>query len=143
MFSPIIVGWKHLEQQTFLCVYLIGPGRTELDFVSVFSPTSSLTTGSTRDGQMLPSNSENWSQTFSCDDASELWEHHETGLQFLESTRGVRPTPTAATLAEDFVDSMRAQAVYIRSLPLWFLRVPYWYFTRRFTKHNKPIAELV
>ena len=81
-------------------------------------------------------------QTFGVADAEELWGHHQEALDYLSSTHGLTPISNDNTLQDDLSSALAAQAAFIRSLPLWWLRIPYWFFVRRLTRHNKPVSEL-
>jgi len=139
--SPILVGWKKSHERTYLCIYVLFETHTECDCVSIFEK-SVLTTGTSKDGQMIPSKHD-WMQTFNVTDMEELWEHHFDTLEYLKQTLGQTPLRDKATLAEDFEATLHQQAEYISLFSFWPLRVPYWYFVRRAQRHNKPLRVLL
>lgn len=141
VFSPIIVTWKHTEHNTYLCVYLLAGNAIAMDFVTVFAKDSILTTGNTRDAQMLPHPPSSWMQSFDSQNAAESWTHHQAALDHLKAAHAIAPSTHKTEFAEEFLAGLKAQQRHLNSLPLWVLRVPYWYFVRRTTQHNKSVAE--
>ena len=142
IFNLVIVGWRRIHPSTYLCAYVIMGSRIELDLVSYFGSNSWLETFTSRDGQLFPTSPDCWLQSFTVSDASELWDHHKTALEYLKRTANLQPVDHDTTLEENFVASLQHQSRYIRSIPFWLLRFPYWHFVRCFTRHNKPLAEL-
>ncbi|HID75814.1 MAG TPA: hypothetical protein EYP56_07435 [Planctomycetaceae bacterium] len=140
--SPALAAWQREGEATYLCLYLIAGPRVEMDVVTVFDDRG-LTTGTTKDGQLLPARPGSWVQTFSVSTAEELWNHHVAGLEYIFETTGLRPGEPKRSLEEDFVRAIVGQGEYIRSLPLWPLRIPIWYFLRRNVRHNKTIRQLM
>jgi hypothetical protein len=141
LLNAAVVGWRRAQDGTYLCAYVIFGSRIELDIVSSFGEDSHLTTGSMRDGQLLPTSPDNWLQSFSVSDVTELWGHHQAALEYLKGTANLQAVSDNATFADFFQAGLQHQAQYIRSLPFWVMRIPYWYFVRRLTRHNKPLAE--
>ncbi len=136
-----IVAWTNAHESTYLCVYLFGDARMEMDFVTVCNDKS-LTTGTTKDGQLLPSRPGSWRQTFSVSNASELWTRHQEAKAYLLGVEDFRPSQGVPDLQDEFARAMRQESTYIRSLPLWQLRTPYWYFVRRSSRHGKSVRQL-
>ena len=139
--SPRVVAWTRSGERTYLCVYLVANVPPQIDFITIFE-RGSLTTGKSKDGQLLPNGPDRFLQTFAATTAV-LWRRHEAGLKVLGAKRGLLPLATAGSLEQDFSDAVKMQASYIRSLPLWPLRIPYWYFVRRHLRHEKPVASRV
>jgi hypothetical protein len=154
--APYVVVWQYGKNRTYLCIYVLsrlpmGMNRRvpagaitnfpiETNFATVF-PNGMLSTGRNRDGQLLPPRSGRLIQTFSVTDPKELWGFHQAGLKFLREANGQVADKATVDFREDFVSNIRAHMAYIRSLPLWFLRIPYWYLVRRFSMHNKSVRE--
>lgn len=139
--APRVVAWTRSGERTYLCVYLVANLPPQIDFMTIFE-RGSLATGKSKDGQLLPNGPDRFLQTFTATTAV-LWRRHEAGLKVLGAKRGLLPLATAGSLEQDFSDAMKMQASYIRSLPLWPLRIPYWYFVRRHLRHEKPVASRV
>lgn len=139
--TPQVVAWTRSGERTYLCVYLIANLPPQIDFSTIFAE-GSLTTGKSKDGQLLPNSPDRFMQTFTAT-AAVLWRRHEAGLKVLGAQRGLLPLTTPGSLEQDFSDAVTRQASYIRALPLWPLRIPYWYFVRRHLRHEKPVASQV
>ena len=137
-----VVVWTRANEPTYLCVYVIPEMDAEMDFVTVCDEKI-LTTGTTKDGQLLPNTPESWLQTFSRSSASELWSRHQDALNYLSDVASFQPDKCTPNLQDHFACAMRRQAEHVRSLRLWPLRMPYWYFVRRNTRHNKSIRQLI
>ena len=137
-----LVAWTQAETPTYLCVYVILDTRTEIDFVTACGDKI-LTSGTTKDGHLLPTAPGSWMQSFSPSSASELWSRHEEAIKYLSEVADFQPGQFTPDLPNDFARAMRRHSEYIRSLPLWPLRMPYWYFVRRKIRHNKSIRQLM
>ena len=137
--SPLVVAWARSGERTYLCAYLVANNAPLVDFVTVLDQ-GALTTGKSKDGQLLPSSPGCFTQTFTATTAV-LWRHHQTGLKVLATKRRVLPLSGEGFLEEDFIEAMSRQADYVRSLVLWPLRIPYWFFVRRHVRHEKPVAQ--
>jgi len=137
--SPLIVAWARSGERTYLCAYLVANNAPLVDFVTILDQ-GVLTTGKSKDGQLLPSSPDCFTQTFTATTAV-LWRHHQTGLKVLATKRRVLPLSGEGFLEEDFIEAMSRQADYVRSLVLWPLRIPYWFFVRRHMRHGKPVMQ--
>jgi hypothetical protein len=137
--SPYVVAWQRAREKTYLCIYVIQQQTKGIDFVTVFEH-GGLTTANTKDTHAAPPRPDRWVQSFQCDIARQ-WEHHAAALDFLKQAIGATPSRQETDFRDAFVGNVRAHAKYVRSLPLWFLRMPYWYFVRRNLRHNKPVRE--
>jgi hypothetical protein len=138
--QPRLVAWRRADERTYLCVHIVGERRA-MEFVSILGDQS-LTTGNSKDEQMTPGPPRHWKQTFSVSHASQLWIHHDSALQWLIQRTGMKPDDRGTSLEEDFRKSISEESAYIRSLPLWPLRIPYWYLVVRHRRHNKSIQKL-
>jgi hypothetical protein len=140
--NPHFVVWRRTAERTYLCIYVfldIRP-RIETDLITIFE-FGELTTGTTKDCIAVPGSTEYWGQSFSVSNVAELWKHHQESLDYLAVRMGRWPSTQDVGFREDLVHSLRGQTAAIRSVPLWFLRLPYWYFVRRFRLHGKSIRE--
>ena len=137
--SPLVVAWARSGERTYLCAYLVGDNAPLVDFVTILD-RGGLTTGKSKDGQLLPSSPDSFMQTFTATTAV-LWRHHQTGLKVLAAKRSVLPLSGDGYLEEDFTAAMSRQSDHVRSLMLWPLRIPYWFFVRRHVRHEKPVAK--
>jgi hypothetical protein len=139
--SPVVVAWARSGERTYLCAYLVGNNAPLVDFVTILD-RGGLTTGKSKDGQLLPSSPDSFIQTFTATTAV-LWRHHQTGLKVLAAKRNVSPLSGQGFLEEDFTAAMSRQSDYVRSRWLWPLQIPYWFFVRRHVRHEKPVAKWV
>ena len=138
-------AWRQPESATFLCQYVFQGGKTTTDIVSIFSLDKrvGLTTGSTRDAQFMPHRPGIFVQSFSGVDTATLWQRHTESEVVVADVTGVNPEPVNRSFDELLLDAIRDQMEYVRSLPLWPLRAPYWYYIKRFRVHNKPVRALI
>jgi hypothetical protein len=138
--QPKIITWEQTGEATWLCGYLLPNGQCQFDLVSLLA-AAMLTTGSTKDGQLFPTPTNGYVQTFDLKTLAEFLEHHRNGLDFLSNSYGLIPDHSQ-NFADTFETSIREQGRFIRSLPLWIARIPWWYFTRRSSRHNCSIQQL-
>jgi hypothetical protein len=140
---PVVIGWRHAQRSTWVLFYVILETATAFDIISNFDDGSRLATCSTRDAQLFPTRPHVWMQSFTASSADELWSHHQAAIQYLKETSERNIAEDDKTLAEAMQETFQLQSRYIRSIPFWILRIPYWYFVRRFTLHGKPLADLM
>lgn len=142
-----VIVWTCEGEATYIAAYIGGsPPHMMLELSSVHiegEELYGLTTCSTKDGQTLPETPGSWLQSFTVGSIAELWDHHQEALKFLLASGHMPPKPANADLVGHFSITLRGQSKHIRSLTLWPLRVPYWYFIRRNTRHDKPIQQLL
>ena len=50
--------------------------------------------------------------------------------------------PTDGILPEAVLRSEMRRAAFVRTLPFWYVRAPYWFYVRRTLRHNRSIEEL-
>lgn len=140
--NPVMVAWRSDQERTYLVAYLVNGAPLNFDVVSMLQGGGVLTTGTTGDGHLLPVGPDSYMQTFDAPQVELLWRRHREGLDYLASTKNRRVETTPGDLVEDFLESLRSQAAHVRSIPLWQLRIPYWYCTRRTSRHNKSLEQL-
>lgn len=142
VFSPIVVGWRRRDEPTFLCTYVLNGGVIASDIVTEFEGDSCLTTATTKDGHQLPPAENTWLQSFSVTDPNTLWAHHQAAVAYLMATRGATYRSGPLKLQEEILAFFHSQQAYFATVPLWWLRLPYWYFFRRNILHNQTVQEL-
>ena len=135
-----LVAWKKESERTYLCAYLLASGQVLVDIVTLFQ-TGMLTTGKSKDSQLLPYSPGNYMQSFTATTAV-LYRRHQEGLQTLARSKKLAPLAIDGSFEADFAAVMSEQLEYIRSLALWPLRIPWWYFVRRSQRHDKTLAQL-
>ena len=136
--AAFIGAWRHSEKPRFFCVYLM-QGRCAFDLVTIFSDRVSVTTGSSRDGQLYPRRPGSYLQTFSMDEVESLWPLHLEAEDYLTRHGGIRMEPLRATFEDVFVDACRKELAHARTYFLWQLRVWYWFVVRRLRRHGLSI----
>jgi hypothetical protein len=138
--DPHFVVWQRAGEQSYICVYIVMQNRVEIDLITMFF-SGGLTTGTTKDGLTIPGRPCHWMQAFPIRSASELWQRHDDALAYLRQTAGVLPGTQPIEFADEFVTNVRAHVAYVRTIPLWFLRIPYWYFVRRTRLFGRSLRE--
>jgi hypothetical protein len=141
--NPHFVVWRRAGERSYVCVYIITQNRqhrAEIDLVTAFE-LGGLTTGTTKDSFTIPGRPGHWMQAFPERQVAPLWKLHDDALTFLKQTTGQRASTEVIDFADDFVSNVRAHIAYVRTIPLWFLRIPYWYFVRRNRLFKLPIHE--
>jgi len=135
--------WRRTDKPTFLChcVYWQSNrgARCVPEFVTGFAQDISLVTANSRDAQMLPQKEGSYKQTFSDECLDDLWDRHIVGEDYLIDQGGAQLVQIEGSFEDHFLKGVREERRYVRSIPLWFLRGPYWYFVRRNKWHGKSI----
>ena len=139
--KPKIIAWEKRAEATWLCGYFLPDGQCQLDFVSKID-AGALTTGTSKDGHLFPPSLGNFVQTFDVETTHELYEHHLDALNFLYSASNRQADVTIPDFADYFAESIKEQGRFIRTILLWPARVPWWYFSRRISRHNRRVEQL-
>ncbi|MFW6059952.1 MAG: hypothetical protein ACODAQ_07205 [Phycisphaeraceae bacterium] len=143
--TTTIRAWRQPHSATFLCQYALPGNNTALDIVSIFSTTRhvGLTTGSSAGAQFLPHKPGIYVQSFSGVDTGTLWQRHLESEVVVADATGISPEPVDEPFEALLRLAISEQMKYIRSLPLWPLRAPYWFYIKRHRLHNKPVSEII
>ena len=134
-----LVVWKKNGERTYLSAYLLTNGEMGVDIVTICN-TGILTTGKSKDSQLLPSAPGNYLQSFTATMAV-IYRRHQEAMEVLARTTHMMPLISDGAFEDDFAAAMHQHSEYIRSLTIWPLRIPWWYFVRRFQRHDKTIME--
>ncbi len=134
--------WIHDSERTFFCLYSMR-GKTYHDFVTELGKENAVTTGSSKDSLLFPLPAGEWKQALPGRSLDELWRLHREAVSYVRNHAGVRLVQEAKDFPESIADGIRRDMDYVRSLPLWPLRWPYWYFVRRPRLTNKTVREQV
>ena len=132
--------WKLEGERTYICTYLLVNNQVLFDVVTMLE-SGMLTTGKSKDSQLLPYAPGSYMQSFTATPPV-LYRRHQEGLKTLRQFRNLVPLVGSRAFEEDFSESMAKQSAYISSLKLWPFRIPWWYFVRRSQRHEKTIAQL-
>lgn len=139
--SRIFIGaWQHAEKSVYFCVYCHAMGEA-FDLVTYFSEGVTLTTGSTKDSQLLPPPPGEFMQAFPGKTHAELWEKHLLAEAFLASKLNVSPTPEHMPFDQVFTEAAHRQVDHVRSIPLWPVRAVYWFLVRRSRMSGRSIQD--
>lgn len=126
-----VAAWRQSDAQRYFCIYTHAH-NDYYDFVTRFDDDHGLTTSGSMDAHTLPMAPGRYLQSFDGADHEELWERHLEAEEYLTRNEGVRLATT--TLEDDFpslvVRSIHEQMKYVKSLPLWRLRVVLWFLVR-------------
>ncbi|MEL7334902.1 MAG: hypothetical protein AAFN70_01735, partial [Planctomycetota bacterium] len=135
------VAWQIPDQSTWMVTYLINDSIVMVDLTSEVGPYN-VTTCTRQDSHMLIPPATSFLQSFSNLDTQNLYLRHQEAVNYIQSQSGVSISPTTQDFAQSFLAANLKTLETSQSLPLWWLRIPYWYFVRQNVRHNKPIATL-
>lgn len=147
--QSLIAAWRYADRPTWFCYYVIqveAEGNTvtkeAVDFVTRFGDDISLTTGSMPDCHFLPPRPGAYVQSFSELSLDEQWGRHIEGENYLMDQGGAQLEPFEQPFDEALLTAVRQQLDYVRSIPLWYLHAPLWFFVRRSQYHNRSLEQL-
>lgn len=132
--------WTNAKTKEVIALYYHNEPGHHYDVVTMYSNQQVLTTGSSKDGAMLPTPPNKHTQIFPNHGLEELYRQHQKARQVMERQRRLVPLVPPQNIMQVVVDDMQRQIDYVRSIPLWQLRGPFWYFIRKQTHSNKPIT---
>lgn len=137
--------WQRTDRPTFFCHYLMqGQNRVKgvSDLVTVFANDISLTTANSRDAQLSPKPPGSYHQTFSNTNLDKQWYRHIEMENYLMDVGQAQLVQQDKPFENIFLDAIRKEVKFIRSLWLWPFRGAYWFFIRKHLWHNRSIKEL-
>lgn len=135
-------AWFSRAEATRLVVYRM-KGAAQIDLITELAGQNDVTTTSTKDSQLFPKRPGVWVQSFSGRDLDELWTLHGEAVAYVRDRLRLGLGQLPESFPEAIAGSTRKQMEYVRSLPYWPLRWPYWYFIRRRQVANKTVREQV
>ncbi len=146
--TSFLAIWQQRNTPTFFTVtYTVaGAGLSTvtnwcIEFTTSFNRDGALDTSTTRASHFFPPRPGVYRQSFSNLDAAQLWTRHQEALRHLAAESTIQMSPPTERIQTLVEQSVARQAGYVRSLPLWFLRGPYWYLVRRYRFHGISIEE--
>ena len=114
------------------------------EFVTSFSETDSLTTTRGTHAFAHPRPPGSHIQGFMNLSLEQLWARHLEGELFLLDQHKIHVAPLSAELADDAARierALRQQGAYVKAVPLFWLKAPYWFYVKRHRMVNKTIAQ--
>ncbi len=139
--------WHNPETHTYLVSYAV-MDKAWWEFVTLFrgqgdEVSAGLTTSSADEALTMPTPPGHFIQAFERLDRDGLLARHQEGIALLQDRMGLRPVNPAKGTREMIIESIERQIAYVKRIPYWYLKGPYWYFIRRRRLVNKPIAALL
>lgn len=138
--NVIMAAWQRPDRPMFYWVY-ITQGVLSSDLVTLFDREISLTTGNSPNPSFFPYPPECYVQTFSDLAAETHWNRHLDAEEFLMDRGGARLVARELDFVKTFESFMRDKMDYVRRIPYWYLRGPYWFVIRRQKWFGKSIMQ--
>jgi len=129
-------AWWSETTNTWCMLYVVN-GKRLVEFVTLFENDTSLTTGASRDGYLLPKIDTAYEQMFPNLKISDLHAKHQKARAFIEINKGAIVDTSEQNLKKVLPEKIAKQSNYVRTLPHWKLRGAYWFFIRRNIQSNK------
>ena len=140
--TSVVAAWKKKDEPTFLCVYCLSNGKISRDFVTEFKD-GGLSTGDSPDGGLFPHRKGDYSQVFPNSTIEEQWNWHLHAMEYLTKNLRIEIASGELDFEKSFAKGLKEPVEYVMSLPLWQLRIPYWFFVRRKRVRGKTVSELI
>ncbi len=132
--------WRSTQHKTLLISYLHRNQRI-YEFVSALEEGKRLCSSNNVNALSFPDPPWVYIQAFSNTTLDELFEKHCEGLAYLRDRKGLSAIDRPDLTQEFMCESLRRRAEHIRTLFLWQLRGPYWFFIRKQLQKNRSIAQ--
>ncbi len=138
--EPVTVAlWRAPDTQCFLVGYAFRDS-CRYEFITFLDQGGLLTTSAARESLNLPLPPGQFVQVFEGLAPEDLLAQHRLGLAFLERHLMRRPVEEVHDPQAQLLDAMRRQMEHVLSMPLWYLRSPWWGLTRP-RRINRPLVE--
>lgn len=137
--KTIVLAWQKPGLASYFCVYYIMKQQA-YDLVTGYKNDISLTTGSHEGSMLFPLRPFHFQQSRTKVGLDELLRAHMESDQYLRSRLRAEDQPYSGPLDEPFTEAVRGQAAYVRSIPVWWLRVLWWYAVKGF-KNNRLVEQ--
>jgi hypothetical protein len=129
--------WLSKAECTYLCIYSIGA----VDIATDLTGQNDVTTCTNRGALLFPSRPGVWKQVITNRNLDDVLRLHREAVSYLRGRLRIDYAKEMREFPNAMAESMRLQMAHVRSLPLWPLRWPYWYFVRPWKLVNKTIRE--
>lgn len=137
----VMVVWQRKPERTYLTFYRILGQFRVMDIETMFDGDGGLATLNVPDGHIFPAQCGYWKQCFQISNLSELCRLHDEGLDFLAQRTSAQPSKATIKIEDEIKNGVEKKCAFVRSIPFWFLRIPYWYFLRRRRLFGKSVRE--
>ena len=141
--KPLEVStWLSPERDILVLLYRFGD-KHGLDMASSFDDQYALVSSNYHDALFLPQPPNVMLQVFVDRAPDALYREHIKARDYLVERFGVHPDKVDIPVTQLVATAVKRQMVYIRSLPLWYLRGAWWKLFRGWRYRNKSIIELI
>ncbi|NOY76107.1 MAG: CbrC family protein [Kiritimatiellaeota bacterium] len=141
--TAVVAAWKKKDEPTFLCVYCLSNGKISREFNTEFQDGGGLDTSDSPDAGLFPRREGDYSQSFPNTTIEEQWNWHSHAIEYLTKNLRLKFASDKRGFEEVFAEGLKAPVDYATSLPLWPLRIPYWFLVRRKRMLGKTVSELL
>jgi hypothetical protein len=139
--GALIALWTRQADATHLGHYII-QRQSYFDFVTLFDNKIGLTTGSTPGAQLFPKWPGSYSQSFSSKSLDQQYALHHRAVDYLKGN-GARMRTDAVNTRAHFDLSIQKQLAWVKTYRFWPVRAIYWFWIKRFLRHNVAVEEQV
>jgi hypothetical protein len=112
-----------------------------LEFVTLFSNDISLTTTVSSSAFLFPHPPGSFLQSKKTDSVEDLWQYHLEGENFLINEHGVKPSTITDDMEHLLNEELQTRGKYIRKIPFFLLKAPYWLHIHRFRMLGVSVRE--
>ncbi len=134
-----VVAWVMPNEATHFSLFFQVDGKSTIYMTTRF-PQFVIKTANRGDEHFFPGAPNVKLQTFPTSSAMELWQHHLTAVNLFRTTLRVEPLNQSAMFSDVVHRGIGDQVSHIHSIPLWWIRIPYWIVTRRSRYHNRAVT---
>jgi len=135
----VLMGaWTHGAEPTFFVLYIL-QGRAYIDILTRYERDRVLTTNGSTSGGLFPSRPGAYRQSFTNWSYDQLWDMHLAADAHLRGLFRFEPLRNPLPVDQDVLVSVKRISEWVRSIPLWYLRLWVWYF-RRNRMANVPVV---
>jgi hypothetical protein len=132
-------AWQQSDVSTIQrqYIFMTSPKSASLkifEFVTFFGDDTSLTTTASSSAFLFPRPPGSFIQSMKTNDVETLWKYHLEGENFLLNEYGFQTSQITPDLDLEYRLNhwIQRQGKYIRKIPFFWLRAPYWFYIRRF-----------
>ncbi len=112
-----IAAWRHTQYPAYFCVY-VAQNQVHFDLVTIYDGDIGLTTGSTKDGLLIPPAPGSYIQCFGGLEPEALWNKHLVAEAFMLEKLQLDPKPIDMPFDEVVVYAIHRQMRHVRTISL-------------------------